>query len=270
MAMAPSAEERAVTPPGEGTRWRLAILLPVMALSGVAVIWTFMRVWEAQSLLASTGAPRTWWLAITFRESTAQAVVGEWRALRLLPAAHAAVRADWWMLGAYIVFLTCTGLLLMWFLRFERRSFAPVLLCFPLAGAFLGVAENLCVLGMLAEPDRPSAMLALIGGIAGTSKIILLAETLIAIVWALGRLRHRIRHVDAHLLNFSGVLAGERRYLARRRVLAGVTASPSAAENARPIGLALSGGGIRSATLGLKGSVAAVVPKYGVSPAGNV
>ena len=249
--MAPSAEERAGTPPGEGTRWRLAILLPVMALSGVAVVWTFMRVWEAQSLLAGAGAPRTWWLAVTFRESTAQAVVGEWRALQLPPAAHAAVRADWWMLGAYIVFLTCTGLLLMWFLRFERRSFAPVLLCFPLAGAFLGVAENLCVLGMLAEPDRPSAMLALIGGIAGTSKIILLAETLIAIVWALGRLRHRIRHVDAHLLNFSGVLAGERRYLARRRVLAGVAASPSAAENARPIGLALSGGGIRSATFNL-------------------
>ena len=248
--MAPSAEERAGIPPGEGTRWRLALLLPVMALSGAAVVWTFLRVWEAQSLLAGAGARRTWWLAVTFRESTAEAVLGEWRALRLIPAAHAAVRADWWMLGALIVFLTCTGLLLMWFLRFERRSFATVLLCFPLAGAFLGVAENLCILGMLAEPDRPSAMLALICGVAGTSKIILLAETLIAVAWALGRLPHRTRRVDPRLLNFSGVLAGERRYLARRRVLGGVAAA-AAAENARPIGLALSGGGIRSATFNL-------------------
>ena len=84
----------------------------------------------------------------------------------------------------------------MWFLRYERRSFAPVLLCFPLAGALLGVAENLCVLGMLAEPEQPSVLLAAIGGVAGTSKIILLAETLIAIAWAVGRLPHRIRRVD--------------------------------------------------------------------------
>jgi hypothetical protein len=249
--MAPSAEERPSPPPGEGTRWRLALLLPVMALSGAAVVWTFLRVWEAQSRLAAAGAPRTWWLAVTFRESTAQAVLGEWRALGLIPAALAAVRADWWLLGAYIVFLTCTGLLLMWFLRYERRSFAPVLLCFPLGGALLGMAENLCVLGMLAEPEQPSALLAAIGGVAGTTKFILLAETLIAIAWAVGRLPHRIRRVDPHVLNFSGVLAGERRYLARRRVLAGVTASPAAAESSRPIGLALSGGGIRSATFNL-------------------
>ena len=248
--MAPSAEERPSPPPGEGTRWRLALLLPVLAVSGAAVVWTFLRVWEAQSRLAAAGAPRTWWLAVTFRESTAQAVLGEWRALGLIPAALAAVRADWWLLGAYIVFLTCTGLLLMWFLRYERRSFAPVLLCFPLGGALLGMAENLCVLGMLAEPEQPSALLAAIGGVAGTTKFILLAETLIAIAWAVGRLPHRIRRVDPHVLNFSGVLAGERRYLARRRVLAGVTASP-AAESARPIGLALSGGGIRSATFNL-------------------
>ncbi len=249
--MAPSTEERASPPPGEGTRWRLALLLPVMALSGAAVVWTFLRVWEAQSRLAAAGAPRTWWLGVSVRESTAYAVLGEWRARGLIPAAHAAVRADWWLLGAYIVFLTCTGLLLMWFLRYERRSFAPVLLCFPLAGALLGVAENLCVLGMLAEPEQPSVLLAAIGGVAGTSKIILLAETLIAIAWAVGRLPHRIRRVDPHVLNFLGVLAGERRYLARRRVLAGVTASPTAAESARPIGLALSGGGIRSATFNL-------------------
>ena len=249
--MAPSPEERAGSPPGEGTRWRLSLLLPVMALSGAATVWAFLRVWEAQSRLAAAGAPRTWWLAVTFRESTAQAVLGEWRALGLIDEAHAAVRADWWMLGAYIVFLSCTGLLLMWFLRYERRSFAPVLLCFPVGGALLGVAENLCVLGMLAEPDRPSALLAVTGGIAGTLKFILLAETVIAIVWALSRLPHRIRRVDPHVLNFSGVLAGERRYLAQRRVLAGVATSPVAAENTRHIGLALSGGGIRSATFNL-------------------
>jgi hypothetical protein len=73
--MAPSAEERPSPPPGEGTRWRLALLLPVMAISGAAVVWTFLRVWEAQSRLAAAGAPRTWWLAVTFRESTAQAVL---------------------------------------------------------------------------------------------------------------------------------------------------------------------------------------------------
>lgn len=248
--MAPSAEERASPPPGEGTRWRLTLLLPLLALSGAAVVWTFLRVWEAQSRLAAAGAPRTWWLAITFRGSTAQAVIGEWRAQGLISAAHDAVRADWWMLGAYIVFLGCAGLLLMWFLRYERRSFAPVLLCFPLAGALLGVAENLCVLGMLAEPDQPSALLAAIGGVAGTTKFILLAESLIAMAWAVGRLPHRIRRVDPHVINFPGVLAGERRYLARRRVLAEVAATP-AAETARPIGLALSGGGIRSATFNL-------------------
>ena len=247
--MAPSAEERPSPPPGEGTHWRLALLLPVLVLSGAAVVWTFLRVWEAQSRMAAKGVLVPLWLAVTFRGSTAQAVIGPWRK-ELIPTAYDAVRADWWLLAAYIVFLTSASLLLMWFLRYERRSFAPVLLCFPLAGALLGGAENLCVLGMLAEPEQPSALLAAIGGVAGTTKFILLAETLIAIAWAVGRLPHRIRRVDPHVLNFSGVLAGERRYLARRRVLAGVAASP-AAESARPIGLALSGGGIRSATFNL-------------------
>jgi hypothetical protein len=247
--MAPSAEERPSPPPGEGTRWRLALLLPVLAFSGAAVVWTFLRVWEAQSRMAAKGVLVPLWLAVTFRGSTAQAVIGPWRK-ELIPTAYDAVRADWWLLAAYIVFLTSASLLLMWFLRYERRSFAPVLLCFPLAGALLGGAENLCVLGMLAKPEQPSALLAAIGGVAGTTKFILLAETLIAIAWAVGRLPHRIRRVDPHVLNFSGVLAGERRYLARRRVLAGVAASP-AAESARPIGLALSGGGIRSATFNL-------------------
>src|SRR5258705_11007475 len=247
--MAPSAEERPSPPPGEGTRWRLALLLPVLALSGAAVVWTFLRVWEAQSRMAAKGVLVPLWLAVTFRGATAQAVIGPWRK-ELIPTAYDAVRADWWLLAAYIVFLTSASLLLMWVLRYERPALAPVLLCFPLAGALLGGAENLCVLGMLAEPEQPSALLAAIGGVAGTTKFILLAETLIAIAWAVGRLPHRIPRLDPHLLNFSGVLAGERRYLARRRVLAGVAASP-AAESARPIGLALSGGRIPSATLNL-------------------
>ena len=96
--MTPSAEERAAPPPGEGTRWRLAVLIPVMVLSGAAVVWTFLRVWEAQSRLAAAGAPRTWWLGVSVRESTAYAVLGV--AARGSPGRARRVRADWGLLGA--------------------------------------------------------------------------------------------------------------------------------------------------------------------------
>ena len=59
------------------------------------------------------------------------------------------------------------------------------------------------------------------------------------------------RGVNARLEDFRAVYATEREYLAQRRVLAGVTGKAEAPETLRPLGLALSGGGIRSATFNL-------------------
>src|SRR4029450_8288087 len=105
--------------------------------------------------------------------------------------------------------------------------------------------------GMLAAPGRPAAVLVALAGVASVAKFILLAESLVAILWALFRLPWRARGVVSRVEDFRTVYDTELRYLAGRRALVDSAPRPEPAETLRPLGLALSGGGIRSATFNL-------------------
>jgi hypothetical protein len=244
----PTAAEQPL-PVWQRSGWRFAILLPLVAVSAAGLVWVVVpRVWEVEQRLHAAGARRTVALALAFSVTEAERIIRDWRDRDLLPVVMAALHIDWVLLGTYTVYLVSNGLLLTWLLRFERRSFAPVLLSYPICAALFDVAENLCLSGMLAAPGRPAATLVALAGVASVAKFILLAESLVAVLWALFRLPWRARGVVSRVEDFRTVYDTELRYLAGRRALADAAPRPEAAETLRPLGLALSGGGIRSAT----------------------
>ncbi len=246
----PTAAEQRV-PVRERGGWRFAILFPLIIVSAAGLVWIVPRAWEIEQRLHAAGARRTPGLALAFGVAHAERIIRGWQDRGLMPVVMDALHADWVLLGIYTVYLVSNGLLLTWLLRFERRSFAPVLLCYPICAALFDAAENLCLYGMLARPTPPAAVFVTLAGVASTAKYILLAESLVAILWAFFRLPRRARGVDARVEEFRSVYDTERRYLAGRRVLAGFVPKPQPPETLRPMGLALSGGGIRSATFNL-------------------
>jgi hypothetical protein len=246
----PKAAEQPL-PVWKRSGWRFAILLPLVAVSAAGLVWVVPRVWEVEQRLHAAGARRTFTLALAFSVTEAERIIRDWRDRDLLPVVMAALHIDWVLLGIYTVYLVSNGLLLTWLLRFERRSFAPVILCYPICAALFDAAENLCLSGMLAAPGRPATVLVTLAGVASVAKFILLAESLVAILWALFRLPWRARGVVSRVEDFRTVYDTELRYLAGRRALADPAPPPERPETLRPLGLTLSGGGIRSATFNL-------------------
>ena len=253
----PTAAAKQPVPGPAASGWRLAVvLLPIIVTSATALVWIVPHVWQFEKRLIAAGAPPTFFLPLSFSTSEAERIIQRWQAPEIMPLVTQALRADWAMLGIYTVYLLSNGLLLTWLLRFERRSFAPVLICYPICAALFDIAENLSVQGMLAgmaarPPQPPSGIFVGLAGVASTAKFILLAESLVAALWALFRLPRRARGVDTSVEEFRTVYATERRYLSERRALAGLSPKAEPPETLRPVGLALSGGGIRSATFNL-------------------
>jgi hypothetical protein len=235
----------------EQSGWRFATLLPPLLVSAACLVWLVPRAWQIEKALQAAGVRRTPGLALSFSVPEAERIMRQWSAPPVMALVQEALRVDWMLIGAYTVYLVSNGLLLTWLLRFERRSFAPVLICYPMCAALFAAAANLCLYGMLATAERPSAVLVMLAGVASAAKYILLAESLLAMLAAMLRLPWRARGVAPHLESFAEVYATEREYLAQRRVRAGVTNAPEAPADLRPLGLALSGGGIRSATFNL-------------------
>ncbi|HEU5190887.1 MAG TPA: patatin-like phospholipase family protein [Methylomirabilota bacterium] len=255
MARPTAAPEQPV--PGTGAPgWRQAVLVPIIVMSAAALVWMVPHVWQFERRLSAAGAHPTFVLPLAFNSAEAERIIQRWQAPEIMPLVEQALRADWVLLGIYTVYLLSNGLLFTWLLRFESRSFAPVLICYPICAALFAIAENLCVQAMLAgmaaqPPRRPAGIYVALAGVTSSAKFILLAESLVAALWALFRLPRRARGVDTRVEEFRTVYATERRYLAERRALAGLVPKAETPETLRPVGLALSGGGIRSATFNL-------------------
>jgi hypothetical protein len=269
-------------PRGEGTWWRMAILVPIIVVALFGVRCTLKYLGELNDELAKHGGPRVQCragsiinaltparpqdllcLELAFTPDNASAVFAAWsltptgapedEALKAkIETAKKSIKADWLLILCYSVGLSAFGLSLMWLLRYDRHTFGPVLFCCPLIAGILDCAENLCLLEMLAHPGQPAGAAAALGGVASAVKwALLLLVVPIAMVWALIRLPRRARSARQVVEAFPAVLEAERAYIAERRKLEGPTGQSADLKTLRPIGLALSGGGIRSATFNL-------------------
>jgi Patatin-like phospholipase len=268
--------------PNESTGWRMAILVPIIAVSLAGTILTGKRLVDLGEKLAEHGGPRVTCpgatvvkplgsgpndilcLELAFTPDNAARVLDTWKLPKSsdVPSAQAlqhkielarqSIRADWLFILSYVFFLGSIGLALTWLLRYEQHTFGPVLVCFPIVAGLLDAAENLAILEMLANPERPPKLVAALGGTASALKWLLLAGFVVAFLWAVVKLlRGAARRPDHRVEQFSTVLAAESAYILERRRLARLDAPPRTDKWLQPVGLSLSGGGIRSATFNL-------------------
>lgn len=266
----------------ESTGWRMAILIPIIAVSLASMILTGKCLVDLGEKLAEHGGPRVTCsgaavvkprgpgpndilcLQLAFTPDNAARVLDTWKLPKNsdVPSAQAlqekielarqSIRVDWLFILSYVVFLGSIGLALTWLLRYEQHTFGSVLVCFPIVAGLLDAAENLAILEMLASPERPPKLVAALGGVASALKWLLLAGFVVAFLWAVVKLlRGAARRPDHRVEQFPTVLAAESAYILERRRLAGLDAPPRTGEWLQPVGLSLSGGGIRSATFNL-------------------
>lgn len=126
----------------------------------------------------------------------------------------------------------------------------------PVAVALLDMSENIALLSLLPPAGSLSETTVFFATLCATLKFLLIGVLLLTIASALGlwlmtcpwRTEHR-QPVKLFIKPIAMVLRNERRYLRGRRKLAGLN-TPEEIDRA-PVGLSLSGGGIRSAMLGL-------------------
>ncbi|MFO7707196.1 MAG: hypothetical protein R6V84_03410 [Desulfobacterales bacterium] len=213
-------------------------------------------------------------LELAFTLQRAQDIVVDWRSLplpnecradgtaygppdeatSLAACARKSLRVDFWLILAYMVFgfslvvflLRATGIPL-------NRWWLLAALLPTLAGLF-DVVENLFLFQFIAAPNRISAMAVAAASLAALNKFLLLGffwTVVIAIVgfWTFARLTslRRGEPVASVAKTFEEVLEAEKTYLLSRRRLARLGDDADYSW----VGLALSGGGIRSATVNL-------------------
>ncbi len=259
-------------------RWRASLACGLLAVWVLGLLLWFVvplaRLAPYDSLGDYRGAAEIVRLQLAFTPARADRVLDAWTAPRsdasgtpvapLIDSARADLAADWWVIMVYTVFGWVTFLsVARWLKPFARdwQRFAWL----PVAAGLIDTAENLCLTPLLVGGAPADALLdgrapadaLLIGfvGVLALVKFSLLALTLAAalavLVFCLWSRRWQADHGAAErpawLIDLPQVVARERVYLQSRRRRAGLPAG----EDPLPVGLALSGGGIRSATLSL-------------------
>ena len=152
---------------------------------------------------------------------------------------------------AYVLFLVLLFATVLRYLQLPfkdyRRAFAAILLA-----GLLDVIEDVALLAVL---NSVAWFPVLLAGVAATLKFLLLGGVLIALLslgayWLFSRAwQSNARQAPEWIKPLERVVENEARYLRGRRELAGLKDDPRFED--APVGLALSGGGIRSATINL-------------------
>jgi uncharacterized membrane protein len=172
-----------------------------------------------------------------------------------LDCARDSLNADFLFILVYTATIALAMLCTFRCLKIKIRS-VRWLFVLPAATALLDMSENIALLSLLPPDGSVMATTVFFATLCASLKFFLIAVSLLAIASALGlwlmtcpwRTKDR-QPAKMFIKPIAMVLRNERRYLRGRRKLAGLD-TPDVTDPS-PIGLSLSGGGIRSAMLGL-------------------
>lgn len=242
----------------QGKRPRLltiCILALVIALSLALGRWTLTRLKSYDAALkgeqTKAGIVS---LELAFTAERAGVILAAWQAQgpEGEPLAYAvkSLKMDLWFILAYAVFAVASFVLLLTILGVHINTFWVGLAALPLVAALADLVENAFLRKLLTAPEVDPGLV-LGAGVFAVIKFCLLGLTLLAAfaVFAFWAFHRRTKDTGDkkpdHLVPLSEVMKREKSYIQSRRRKADVPDTDDPA----PIGLGLSGGGIRSATL---------------------
>jgi hypothetical protein len=224
--------------------WRKGLIILIIIVAVAAAITTTLisiKMLGFNKILKSQSGYNILHLELAYTVSQVQDVVKAWQGnLQTFQTALESIRWDWFLILFYVIFLTAIYSLAGWKLKEAFRKTWYVFLFFPLAAGIFDVIENIFMLNWLKSSEIPGGFVVFLGSLSATVKFLLIILAFLAIVnsWL-------IRKGDKST-TIEEVLEEEFNLIRKRRE--GVDSnSTSKPENL--FGIALSGGGIRSATL---------------------
>ena len=243
-------------------RWLAVVLTIAILCTGALSLWLKSYDDELKKVGQSVGIVA---LELAGTVDRASAIIDAWRqgpdnSSNLCPhdrldCARDSLKADFLFILVYTatiaLALRCTFRCLK--IRYESFRWMFVL---PAVTALLDMSENIALLSLLPPAGRLSETTVVFATLCASLKFFLIGVSLLTIASALGlwlmtcpwRTEDR-QPARLFIKPIAMVLRNERRYLRGRRQLAGLDA-PDAIDPS-PVGVSLSGGGIRSAMVGL-------------------
>jgi|GEM_PF-3272563 len=243
---------------GVGRRWlSLIALIVIMALSLALLLCALSTARDHDAKLKGTNASAgIVGLELALSAERAAALLDEWRqrtedGTPVFAHAERSLQLDRRLIPGYAVFGAALLLLLLTTLRVPIDRFWLWLVALPLAAGLADLLEN-HFLGRILVATSPQTSLVIGAGLFALTKFCLLGLSVIAgiaLLW-FGLFHQATKPAvqeSERLVPLQEVIRRERIYIQSRRRKAGVPDT----EDPAPVGMALSGGGIRSATLSL-------------------
>ncbi len=239
----------------------LFVLLLLSAALFLGVGWKLYSI--DHILKTSNGYAGIVSLELAFTPRRADGILNAWAAASHAECARGTARGpltdcamsslywDFLFILAYVLFLMLLFATVLCYLQLPFKDYRRAFAAIPLAG-LLDVSEDVALVAVLNHAGWFPVLLA---SVAAMLKFLLLGGVLIALLslgayWLFSRAwQSNAESAPAWIKSLEQVVENEGRYLRGRRELAGLKDDPRFGD--APIGMALSGGGIRSATISL-------------------
>ncbi len=222
--------------------WRKVLIIFIIMVAVASAITTALilnKMGDFNKILKSQSGYYLLHLALAYTKDQANAVVPALQ--KSLPIALESIWWDWFLILSYVIFLTAFYYLFTWKFKEAFKKTWTLFLFFPLAAGIFDVIENIFMLSWLKSSTPPGGFAVFLGSLSATVKFLLLISTILAIInsWFIRK--------GGEIVTLDEVLAEELKIIKKRR-----EAADGKNNTNKPVdlfGIALSGGGIRSATL---------------------
>jgi hypothetical protein len=227
--------------PGKPT-WRKGLIILIIIVAVAAAIITTLisiKMLGFNEILKSQSGYYILHLELAYTVSQVQDVINSWQGN--IHITLESIRWDWFLILSYVIFLTAFYYLITWKFKEAFKRTWTVFLFFPLAAGIFDVIENIFMLNWLKSSEIPGGFAVFLGSLSATVKFLLIILTILAIFgsWLIKK--------GGESTKLEKVLAKELKIINKRR---GTVDSKNGTVNPGDLfGIALSGGGIRSATL---------------------
>jgi hypothetical protein len=243
----------------KGPKHRILLYILTIILA-ITTLLIFIKLCQYDQTLVKKSGCGIVELELTYSPEKAQIILAKWQE-EILPIARKSITWDWPFIISYVFFLTAFYFLTTGKFKEAFRRTWTVFAFFPLAAGIFDSLENFCLLHQLNNIGQLNSIVVISGSIFATLKFLLIALTILALInsWLIRR--------GGACYQVEDILEKELELIKNRREAMNIkddSKDDSGKLAPNLFGIALSGGGIRSATI--NAGVLEILNKVGILP----